>query len=141
MVKPELGTKRVCAECGSKFYDLGKDPIVCPRCGATFEPAVLAASRARPEPARPKAAPKAPQGDYEEEPEAEEPFVALEEADAEETDTGRAAKNGEAEETEGDIPDIEEEESLGGEKADEFLDEDEDSGVSPFIESDIEEES
>lgn len=32
MVKPELGTKRVCVSCGAKFYDLGKSPAVCPKC-------------------------------------------------------------------------------------------------------------
>ena len=33
MVKPELGTKRVCVSCGTKFYDLLKVPAVCPKCG------------------------------------------------------------------------------------------------------------
>ena len=33
MVKPELGTKRVCVNCGTKFYDLLKVPAVCPKCG------------------------------------------------------------------------------------------------------------
>ncbi len=37
MAKPELGTKRVCQSCGAKFYDLSKDPIVCPKCGAIYE--------------------------------------------------------------------------------------------------------
>jgi uncharacterized protein (TIGR02300 family) len=32
MVKPELGTKRVCVSCGARFYDLTKVPAVCPRC-------------------------------------------------------------------------------------------------------------
>ena len=27
--KPELGVKRICANCGGKFYDLHNDPIVC----------------------------------------------------------------------------------------------------------------
>ena len=35
MAKPELGTKRLCAGCGAKFYDLGKTPPVCPTCGST----------------------------------------------------------------------------------------------------------
>ena len=29
-----LGRKFSCAECGAKFYDLGKERAVCPRCGA-----------------------------------------------------------------------------------------------------------
>ncbi|HLN40689.1 MAG TPA: TIGR02300 family protein, partial [Xanthobacteraceae bacterium] len=33
MAKPELGTKRLCASCSAKFYDLNKDPIHCPKCG------------------------------------------------------------------------------------------------------------
>ena len=28
------GKKRICASCGTKFYDLNKDPIICPKCGA-----------------------------------------------------------------------------------------------------------
>lgn len=33
MVKPELGTKRVCVACATRFYDLTKTPAVCPKCG------------------------------------------------------------------------------------------------------------
>jgi uncharacterized protein (TIGR02300 family) len=33
LAKPELGAKRVCQECGSRFYDLNREPIVCPKCG------------------------------------------------------------------------------------------------------------
>lgn len=38
MAKPELGTKRVCVSCATKFYDLGKQPAICPKCG-TEQPA------------------------------------------------------------------------------------------------------
>ena len=44
MAKPELGAKRQCQACGAKFFDLNKDPIVCPKCGAVFQ----GATRARP---------------------------------------------------------------------------------------------
>lgn len=30
--KVDLGTKRVCPECEAKFYDLAKDPALCPIC-------------------------------------------------------------------------------------------------------------
>ena len=30
---PELGNKYECAECGTKFYDLGNAAAVCPKCG------------------------------------------------------------------------------------------------------------
>lgn len=38
MAKPELGLKRTCVSCGAKFYDMGKQPAVCPKCG-TEQPA------------------------------------------------------------------------------------------------------
>ena len=45
MSKPEWGTKRMCQSCGVKFYDLRRSPIVCPSCGATFDPEALLRSR------------------------------------------------------------------------------------------------
>ncbi len=38
MAKPELGTKRVCVSCGARFYDLTKQPAVCPKCGTEQPP-------------------------------------------------------------------------------------------------------
>ncbi|MED5324412.1 MAG: TIGR02300 family protein [Pseudomonadota bacterium] len=40
MVDPKFGTKRVCESCGGKFYDLNKNPLVCPLCGHSFDPNV-----------------------------------------------------------------------------------------------------
>ena len=37
MTKPELGTKRLCTECGARYYDLNTTPITCPKCGASFQ--------------------------------------------------------------------------------------------------------
>lgn len=45
MVKPELGTKRICPSCGTRYYDLHKDPITCPKCGAAFDPEALLKTR------------------------------------------------------------------------------------------------
>lgn len=45
MAKPEWGKKRSCQSCGSRFYDLLRDPIVCPKCETVFDP--LAALRPR----------------------------------------------------------------------------------------------
>ncbi|NBC33555.1 MAG: TIGR02300 family protein [Alphaproteobacteria bacterium] len=45
MVKPEWGTKRICHNCGARFYDLHRDPIVCPKCATTFDPEALLRSR------------------------------------------------------------------------------------------------
>jgi uncharacterized protein (TIGR02300 family) len=38
MAKPELGSKRVCVSCQTRFYDLTRAPAVCPKCG-TEQPA------------------------------------------------------------------------------------------------------
>jgi uncharacterized protein (TIGR02300 family) len=38
MAKPELGLKRVCVACGTKFYDLARAPAICPKC-STEQPA------------------------------------------------------------------------------------------------------
>jgi uncharacterized protein (TIGR02300 family) len=73
--KPELGTKRQCQNCGAKFFDLAKDPIVCPKCGTVYQVASMPARSS----ARGKAAAE------EEEPQvetAEAELVPLEEADA-----------------------------------------------------------
>ena len=35
--KDKLGLKRICGSCGAKFYDLGKTPIICPKCGTPYE--------------------------------------------------------------------------------------------------------
>ena len=40
--KAERGTKRTCQnpECGSRFYDLHRDPITCPVCSTVYQLAV-----------------------------------------------------------------------------------------------------
>ncbi len=80
MAKPELGTKRLCASCGAKFYDLSKTPITCPKCHTVMELAPVT-TRPRPEAARAAAAPVKEEALVPETQDAE--FVSLEEADAE----------------------------------------------------------
>ena len=36
MDRAELGNKRLCNSCGTKFYDLKKEVPICPKCGAEF---------------------------------------------------------------------------------------------------------
>ncbi|MBI4723783.1 MAG: TIGR02300 family protein [Rhodomicrobium sp.] len=36
-IRAERGTKRVCQSCGAKFYDLNRDPIVCPICQSVYQ--------------------------------------------------------------------------------------------------------
>jgi uncharacterized protein (TIGR02300 family) len=128
VAKPGLGTKRLCQHCSAKFYDLEKDPIVCPKCGTVFE-VVAPTSRGRPDAARaPVAAEEA------EKPETQDAeFVSLEEADAEASGTKAGV---------GDIDDEDVEIEGDGEEDDTFLEEDEDEGedVSDIIGGDIENE-
>lgn len=51
MAKPEWGIKRICPNCGARYYDLRKDPPTCPACGTVFDPeALLRSRRSRPAP-------------------------------------------------------------------------------------------
>jgi uncharacterized protein (TIGR02300 family) len=47
VTKSELGTKRICGNCNSKFYDLNKEPIVCPTCKTVFEPPIVVPEKPR----------------------------------------------------------------------------------------------
>ena len=78
MAKPELGLKRQCMNCGAKFYDLSKNPAVCPKCGTVFQ-ATAVSGRA----AAPVAARAAPPDDDETELETTGPeIVSLDEVEA-----------------------------------------------------------
>jgi uncharacterized protein (TIGR02300 family) len=85
VAKPELGTKRLCSNCGAKFYDLNKDPIVCPKCHTAMALAAVTSTRARPEPvAAPRAVAPAAREEEVVTPETQDAeFVSLEDADAE----------------------------------------------------------
>ncbi len=67
LANPELGAKQICPNCQSKFYDLGRRPAVCPKCGTSFDPEEALRSR------RVRARTTTP--DYEAEEEAPKPAV------------------------------------------------------------------
>ena len=49
MAKPEWGTKRICPSCGTRYYDLLRENVICPKCSTPFDPeAFLRSRRARP---------------------------------------------------------------------------------------------
>jgi uncharacterized protein (TIGR02300 family) len=49
LAKPEWGTKRICPSCGTRYYDLLRKPVICPKCSTPFDPeAFLKSRRARP---------------------------------------------------------------------------------------------
>lgn len=124
MAKPELGTKRLCPNCGTKYYDLNRDPILCPKCGTAFTATAVSL--------RAKAQPVEEEEEIEHE-EAQVDFVSLEEADAEQS-------GGE------EVPGIEEDDEIadiGTDEDDTFLepeDEDEDiDGIDIDVDSEDEE--
>jgi len=49
LAKPEWGTKRICPSCGTRYYDLLREQVICPKCSTPYDPeAFLKARRARP---------------------------------------------------------------------------------------------
>jgi uncharacterized protein (TIGR02300 family) len=113
VAKPELGIKRQCANCGAKFYDLGKSPILCPKCGTVHEVAAA--------PARRQAAAKAAPVEVQEAVPAEAETVSLEEV---------AEQEKKKSSTKGAAPDVDVEsdddvEVADGEEDDTFLQEEE----------------
>ena len=51
MAKPDWGLKRTCQSCGARFYDMGRSPIACPKCGAEFDAEALLKTRRNKAPA------------------------------------------------------------------------------------------
>ena len=47
MAKPELGAKHQCQNCATKFFDLNRDPILCPKCGTVFQAIPIARAPVR----------------------------------------------------------------------------------------------
>ena len=125
MAKPELGSKRLCASCGAKFYDLNKTPITCPKCGTPFG-VVPETPRARFDK---RAAAREPEVEAEEVEEAE--LISLEEADAEAQ--GKQVEAAEDEEADEAIEDDAEDPIIEQE-------EEEDTDVSEIIGGDIKDE-
>lgn len=38
MAKAKWGAKRICQNCGAKYYDFNKTPVICPSCNTEFDP-------------------------------------------------------------------------------------------------------
>lgn len=92
MVKPAWGTKRTCQGCGARFYDLQRNPIICPKCATVYDPdAASRTRRGRATAAVPKPAQRPPVPDLAEAP-SEAATPELEEAELE-----IAGEEGEAE--------------------------------------------
>jgi uncharacterized protein (TIGR02300 family) len=123
VAKPELGLKRQCMSCGAKFYDLNKDPAVCPKCGTPYQ--ATAMSRA--------AAPVVARAAAPDEDEAEIEAVGPEMVSLDEVEAG---------ENEKDIP-VDDDIDVADDVADDTFLEDEEEGdddVADLIDSDIEDD-
>jgi len=133
VAKPELGTKRECPECAARYYDLGRIPCVCPKCGASFEPDVAPPARvAKTE--KPKVEVKTEVA----EPVADVVTVSLDELGAEEQDSDESVDDvDEAALADIDIPDEDDEDDA--ETSDVFLDTDDEdeTDVSGLLGTDI----
>ena len=119
MVKAELGTKRTCPSCAARFYDLLKNPIVCPKCGVSFIAANLLPSKGDMPGHAP--APKPREVVVEPEPVPDVELVSLEDVAAVEAEDETAA-----------IADVdlgEEEPAATGEEDNTFLEEEEEDGA------------
>lgn len=126
--KPEWGTKRTCQSCGSKFYDFGRTPIVCPNCGAVFDLEVLTRTR------RSRSAPRSSPVAVVDEEEERAPAAASSDDDAD-TEDEAVTEDGAAEE-DGESGDDDDDESLI-EDASELSDDDE---VEDVIEGEIDDD-
>jgi uncharacterized protein (TIGR02300 family) len=124
VAKPELGLKRQCMSCGAKFYDLNRDPAVCPKCGTVFQ--AVALSRA--------AAPVVARAAAPDEEEAELESTGPEMVSLDEVEAGEADK---------DLP-TDDDIDVGDDVADDdtFLEDEEegDDDVSDLIDSDLEDD-
>jgi uncharacterized protein (TIGR02300 family) len=135
LANPELGAKQICPVCSSKFYDLGRRPAHCPKCGAEFDPEEALRSRR----VRPRG--PLPEEDVEEvkavEPEAEDEGFGTEAEEAPELDEGVDAEPLETGEDE-DEPEApaSPDEALGVDFAEDEDLEDADDDAVPFIEDD-----
>ena len=100
MSKDVRGKKRHCKSCGAKFYDLGREPVVCVVCGASF------AEEKSAKPPEPEVEEVKVEAEPEEVPETksktsvvEPELISLDEAEA-------------AEASDDDIPDLDDEEAI-----------------------------
>jgi uncharacterized protein (TIGR02300 family) len=130
MAKPELGTKRLCASCSARFYDLNKAPITCPKCGTPFE-VIPATTRTRFEQ---RATASEPEIETEEVQDAE--IISLDEADAE-AQGKKVPATAENVET---AEDVDKDETIENDAEDPFIEveEEEDTDVSEIIGGDVE---
>jgi len=136
MSNPARGTKRVCQNCGARFYDLGRSPITCPVCQAVYQVSSPSSSPRRAERAPPPPPPPKPEPE-----ETETPVV----GGAEVISLDEAEQAEEAAVEDEEIVDLGDEEDIpaGDDEDNTFLEEDEEGSddVSDIVKDGAKEES
>ena len=89
MTRPELGTKRLCTECGARYYDLNTIPIACPKCGVPLQ--IVVETKSRPRSAQPVAVRQPEVAPRKTEPTSPEPDTLIEELDEDHADVSEIA--------------------------------------------------
>ncbi len=121
MASAERGTKRQCIHCGTKYYDLNRDPILCPVCEKPYEPPAEPKPRkSAPDDAAPVKVAPVEGAEVAADPAAAQAgaeVVSFEEVEKETDDD---------EDTGEDIPDVEGVEDIGGEVDNAFVEGDDD---------------
>lgn len=123
MASDERGTKRQCLHCGMKYYDLNRDPILCPGCQKPFEqPAEPAPSLSKAKANDTAAKSKETKTEVVE----KDPGAKVAGAEVVSFEDAETEQDDDSEETGSNIPDVEGVEDIGGEVDNAFVESDDD---------------
>ncbi len=116
----DRGTKRQCVHCAMKYYDLNRNPILCPGCGKPYEPPEDPVARKSADKGTAANATAANVETVEADPAAAAAGAKIVSFEDAETDKDENETAGE------DIPDVEDVEDIGGEVDNSFVENDDD---------------
>ncbi len=133
MTKPDLGTKHLCPGCGTKFYDLKRTPITCPKCGTVVSIAATKGSGGRAAKAAVVETEATP--DVADAKEENVDIVSLEEADAEQIGSSKKSTVVDDDDDDDVDVDVDDVDDIDDDAADDdtFLEDDEDDDAVPDI--------
>lgn len=112
MTNPNWGTKRACPKCATRFYDLGKNPAKCPKCGVEHDVTVPVKTRRTRTKSAPPAAAIPDKAKVEAKKKIKKPVKEIEDIDLDEFEDIAVDSDEEIEEIDDDMEDIENLEEL-----------------------------
>ncbi len=132
-----MGLKRICMNCGARFYDMNKRPITCPSCDTEFTGEIkvkgrrgrVAAETKKEEPKKEEAQVEENEDDVLEDEDDGVEVVSLDDVETDTDDTAKPLSSDDNDEDLEEIPDFEETEiddELGGDDEDTLLESDDD---------------